>query len=232
MSSIWCIRRVQGGKLEIFPIYHTTFFCSSRMYTIQLAHGAPWLVWTCLMTLTPEFFRWRVALASFRSQTSFINFWIMDDFFCKKKLSETVSKKYYFVGRRKCDQIGHFLTILGVILYTLAIIFGKTSPKFGEVLSNFRNGTTFLHFGHSYLNWENFCLNKFGHTGTRCPTFAAKVALFEREKVHWGLHQDLPDLEEGKNKNNATIRKKFFLGFALINRWHLLQVKENNKGFI
>ena len=157
------------------------------------------------MTLTPEFFRWRVALASFRSQTSFINFWIMDDFFCKKKLSETVSKKYYFGGRRKCDQLGHFLTILGVILYTLAIIFGKTSPKFGEVLSNFRNGTTFLHFGHSYLIWENFCLNKFGHTGTRCPTFATKVALFEREKVHWGLHQDLPDLEEGKNKNNATI---------------------------
>ena len=53
---------------------------------------------------------------------------------------------------------------LGDFKFYLAIIFGEKSPKFGRVLDNFWNGTTFWHFGHYDLNMGEILTELPGHT--------------------------------------------------------------------
>ena len=55
---------------------------------------------------------------------------------------------------------------LGDFKFYLAIIFGEKSPKFGRVLDNFWNGTTFWHLGHYDLSMGYFLPRPPIHTGS------------------------------------------------------------------
>ena len=95
---------------------------------------------------------------------------------------------------KQCDQSGWHFNSIGDLLITLAIIFGKTRQKWGKILGNFWNGTTFSHLGHYDLIAGAFFPKQPGHTGSE--------ESWRRRPVVFSWSQSLTWKWEKKNDKN------------------------------